>query len=135
MKLFTTTVWRWFFYDIEAGVFGYSRKKGGKPWKEHEISLITNVCDLDEGLTAKEIERNKKKKWRAGIFIETPDREYMLFAISEAKKEEFMGPLQRATMLEQDDQDFDQGEDDHVSEKTRLNNEKSKRLDSGVLLN
>jgi len=59
----------------------------------------------------------------------------MLFAISEAKKEEFMGPLQRATMLEQDDQDFDQGEDDHVSEKTRLNNEKSKRLDSGVLLN
>lgn len=100
MKLFTTQVKWWFFYDTETGVFGYSWKKGGKPWKEHEISLITNVCDLDEGLTAKEVERNKKKKWRAGIFIETPDREYMLFAISEAKKEEFMGPLQKATMLE-----------------------------------
>lgn len=32
-----------------------------------------NVCDLDEGLTQREIEQNKKKKWRAGIFIETPD--------------------------------------------------------------
>ena len=44
-----------------------------------------------------------------------------------------MGPLQKATMLEQDD-NFDDEEDDHVSEKTRLNNEKSKRLDSGVLI-
>ena len=82
MKLFTTTVRRWFFYDTDAGTFGYSRKKGGKPRKEHEISLITNVCDLDEGLNQKEIEQNKKKKWRAGIFIETPEREYELFAIS-----------------------------------------------------
>lgn len=76
MKLFTTTVWRWFFFDTEARVFGYSRKQGGKPWWQHDFSEIQNVCDLDEGLTPAEIMKNKKKKWKAGIFIETLDREY-----------------------------------------------------------